>query len=68
MTTNRPKDALLELEKARPLDQRAADVMYLRGRAYLQAGMLSGAEFRKLLASKYRAQRRLALGRPGECG
>ena len=44
MTTNRPKDALLELEKARPLDQRAADVMYLRGRAYLQAGMLREAE------------------------
>ena len=53
LIAGRPRDALAELEHARAFDFRSADLMYLRGQAYLQAGMLPEAEgeFRRLLAN-----------------
>ena len=53
MLAGRPKDALEELEHARAFDLRSADLMYLRAKAFLQAGMLheAEAEFRRLLAN-----------------
>jgi DNA-binding winged helix-turn-helix (wHTH) protein/tetratricopeptide (TPR) repeat protein len=51
IVTNKPQDAIAQLESVRPFDGIASDGFYLRGRAYMDANQLprAEAEFRALL-------------------